>query len=276
MTGVPSVTVILPTYNEEVAIGKMIDEIEALPMKCGVLVADSESTDRTVGIAKRKGVPVVMGRRGKGNAVRAVIDRIRTPYAVMLDADGTYPVEAIPALCGMLDEFEVVKGNRVVFEDGSMPWLNRMGNRAVSFLASILFFRKVADVDSGMWAFRTGCLRGFDLTSKRFTLEVDLFTNTVRNRHSFAELPIRYGSRASGSRAKIHLRDWLEIGWFLLKRRFSVQEWLWFFSAILLADGIWSVAIHPDGLFLQHQLEGVVRMGIAVCVGLIAWRLRRK
>ena len=270
------ITVLLPAHNEETTIGGMLDGIKALPSECDVIVADSGCTDRTPVIARNKGALVIKCKRGKGNAVREAIRHVQTPYVVMMDSDGTYPIKAIPAFCDMLSEFDVVKGNRVRCEDGSMPYLNKLGNHAVSLAASALFMRRVRDVDSGMWAFRTERLKSFNLTSERFTLEVDLFTNTIRNKCSLLELPIRYGKRASGSKAKIRLLDWLEIGWFLFKKRFGICEWLWIFSAVLMIDGIWSIACQFDEPFVPYQAGRLIRIGISVCVGIIAYHLGRK
>jgi len=216
----PEVTIILPTLNEEGAIGKVIQEIRALPVDCQIIVVDGLSTDGTPAIALKLGALVIYERnKGKGIAVQTALKYIDTPYIVMIDADGTYPIDAIPAFCAALSEYDVVKGDRKWCEDGAMTKTHKFGNRMLSLLASILFRHRTRDVCSGMWAFRKECLDKFHLKSVGFTLEADLFINTVTTGCSLKELPIEYRKRIEGDKAKLMLKDGFEIGWFLIRKR---------------------------------------------------------
>lgn len=217
-----TITVLLPALNEEKAIGKVIRDIRKLPIDCGVLVVDNGSTDGTVKVANALGAKVLHEKRkGKGNAVRTGFKHINTDYVVMIDADGTYPVEAIPGCCEALAEYDVVKGNRQWFDGEAMSNVHSFGNKALSMIASILYGRRVLDVCSGLWAFRIEGLRKFKLTSSGFTLEADMFINTVKTGCKLKELPIKYGKRADGDEAKLKFIDGLKIGWFLIRKRFS-------------------------------------------------------
>ena len=214
------VTVILPAFNEAKAIGKVIQEIRSLPIGCQVFVVDNLCTDNTPTIALDLGVLVIYEKKkGKGMAVRTGFKHASTPYIAMIDADGTYPVGSIPAFCEALSEYDVVKGNRKWCENGAMTKTHKFGNRMLSLLASILFGHRTRDVCSGMWAFRKECLDKFNLTSTGFTLEADLFINTVTTGCSLKELPIEYKKRIQGDKAKLMLRDGFEIGWFIIRRR---------------------------------------------------------
>lgn len=216
----PEITVILPTLNEEKAIEKVIQGIKALPIECRILVVDGLSTDATTTIALNLGVPVLYERhKGKGIAVRAALKYIDTPYIVMIDADATYPINAIVPFCGALSEYDIVKGERKWLENGAMSKTHRFGNYMLSLLASILFGHRTRDVCSGMWAFRKECLDKFKLTSAGFTLEADLFVNTVVTGCKLKEIPIEYKKRMQGDKAKLMLQDGFEIGWFLIRKR---------------------------------------------------------
>lgn len=221
----PEITIILPTLNEAKAISKVIQEIRLLPIKCQIFVVDGLSTDDTPAIALDLGVPVFYEKRkGKGVAFRTVLKHIDTPYIVMIDADGTYPVDAIVSFCEALSEYDIVKGDRKWLENGAMTKTHRFGNYMISLLASILFQHRTRDVCSGMWAFRKECLDKFNLTSAGFTLEADLFINTVRTGCTLKELPIEYKKRIQGDKAKLMMRDGFEIGWFLIKRRLQRRK----------------------------------------------------
>ncbi len=216
-----SITVLLPAFNEEKSIGRVIQEINALSLNYEILVVDNACTNGTVGKATALDVKVLYeGKRGKGNAVRAGFKYIKTPFVVMIDADGTYPVDTIPMCCEALLEYDVVKGARQRYEDGSMSKGHKFGNWALSMLASILYGHRVRDVCSGLWAFRMESLQKFKLTSTSFTLEADLFINSVKTGCKFKELPIEYKKRIQGDKAKLKLIDGFKIAWFLVKGRF--------------------------------------------------------
>ena len=213
------VTVLLPTYNEEKAIGKVLDEI---PTGCVILIGDGSSTDKTRYIARSKGVePTRIYRKGKGSAIRELIKYVDTPYTIMVNADFTYPLEYISTILYLLSksEADVVIGYRHIKEKDSMSLTNSLGNWLLSLLASILYGKRVYDVCTGMWGFKTEALQRFNLTSTHFTLEADLFVNSIRNECRIEQIPIAYRARLEGSRAKLKVRDGLRIGWFLLRRR---------------------------------------------------------
>ena len=215
------VTIILPALNEAKAIGKVIKEIRSLPIECQILVVDNLSTDDTPAIALGLGATVIYEKnKGKGMAVRTGLKYASTPYVVMIDADGTYPVDAIVSFCEALSEYDIVKGERKWCESGAITKTHRFGNYMLSLLASFLFLCRTRDVCSGMWAFRKECLDKFNLTSAGFTLEADFFANTVLTGCKLKELPIEYRKRIQGDKTKLMMRDGLEIGWFLIRRSF--------------------------------------------------------
>lgn len=217
-----NLTVILPAYNEEESLGKVIDEIRSLPVKCDILVVDNGSTDETYNIATYKEVKVVTEpNKGKGNAMRTGIKLIKTPYLVMMDSDYTYPAVNIEDVLMRLDglEFDVVIGERKEKDQYSMSFINSLGNKFLSYLASLLYGKWTSDVCTGMWGFRKTALDKFDLVSEGFTLEADFFINSVRNNCLIDLLPINYRARQEGDKAKLRIWDGFKIAWFLIKRR---------------------------------------------------------
>jgi len=212
-------TIILPTYNEEGAVGLVIDEIKALSLNCNILVVDGNSIDETSNIVAWKKVPMMIDSgEGKGSAMQQGFKAVKTPYVIMMDSDYTYPAEYIPLMYYLLiSGYNVVTGYRYSREKDSMTSLNLVGNRMLSFLASILYRYDIIDVCSGMWGFRKEALEGFNLISKGFTFEADLFINARKNNCRISQIPITYRKRPEGSRAKLKVSDGLKIGWFLLR-----------------------------------------------------------
>ena len=110
-------------------------------------------------------------------------------------------------------------GYRSIKEEGSMTTINGVGNLGLSLLASFLYGKWVRDICTGMWGFRKSALKKFTLTSPRFTLEADFFVNAVKTHCNIVQIPIEYRARPDGSLPKLKVKDGLEIGWFLVKKR---------------------------------------------------------
>ena len=218
------VTILLPAYNEEETIGRVIDEVREVMPYCQILVAYTPSSDETENIVVWKKVPMItVPSRGKGTAVDRGLKFIKTDYIIMLNSDFTYPAQYLAAIYQVLTKLgaDVVLGYRAIKEKDSMSPLNSLGNWALSLLASVLYRKRVYDVCTGMWGFRTEALRKFQLTSQGFTLEADFFINSIRNKLKVEQIPIAYRKRLGTSRPKLKLQDGLKIGWFLVKRRFT-------------------------------------------------------
>lgn len=219
----PKITVILPAYNEEKAIGKVIDEIRLLPVRCDILVVDNNSTDETYNIAFYKEAKVVTAElQGKGNAMRKGFRLANSPYVVMMNSDYTYPVKYIPLFYELLSKgYDVVVGYRYWRQRGSMSLANSFGNKALSLLASVLYRKKIKDVCTGLWGFRKETLNKFNIQSEGFTLEAELFTEVVKHECILTQTPICYWARQDGSKAKLKIWDGFKIGWFLIKKRWK-------------------------------------------------------
>lgn len=219
----PNLTIILPTRNEKEAIGSVLDEIRLLPLKIDILVVDYKSSNGTREVILERVVRLIDEESpGKGNAMRTAFTQVKTPYVIMVNADYTYPLEYATTIYHILSlsGADVVLGYRDIKEKDSMSLLNSFGNWCLSLLASILYRKRVYDVCTGMWGFRTERLKSFNLTSEGFTLEADLFTNAVKGNCRIEQIPIAYRARLDGSVAKLKIWDGFKIGWFLIRRRF--------------------------------------------------------
>jgi len=153
------VTVLLPAYNEEPAIGTVIEEVrrELAPLSIDyeILVVDDGSTDGTAQAAASLGARVHSHphRSGAGAALRTGILLARGESIVFMDADGTYPAEAIPALLRGLDSCRQVIGARGS-EKGTWPALRSAVKWALRKSGEFLVRHPIPDLNSGMRAFR--------------------------------------------------------------------------------------------------------------------------
>ncbi len=214
-------TVILPAYNEESAIGAVIDEVRQLTPQVTVLVGDNNCTDHTAEVARRKRCTVIsVTQQGKGATVRELIKNAATRYVIMADADATYPVGYCVAYFSLLLEHtDVVIGYRRWREGGAMSPLNVFGNTCLSALASSLYLRPVRDLCSGLWGLRTSVLSEIGVTTCGFALEAEMFALLTKRRCRIEQVPIPYRARFSGSSAKLKISDGIRIALCLIKNR---------------------------------------------------------
>lgn len=222
------VCIVLPALNEEATIGKVIAEIPQRTLEekgyhATILVADNGSTDRTREIASEKGVKVIVEpRKGKGRAVRTAFEQIEADFVFMLDSDYTYPATYIPEMLTLLEQgYPVVIGSRLKgkIEPGAMSRLNLIGNWLLAWLATILYWRKISDLCTGLWGFRGEVIKTLNLQAHGFDFEADLFTQLAKRGYHIAEVPIHYRPRPTEAKLK-SLKDGFKIGWRLLTCRF--------------------------------------------------------
>jgi len=221
------IVVLIPTLNEAKAIGQTVADVFDNVPNCQVLILDSYSINGTADKARDKGAVVLDALKGgKGIAVRSVLSQIitgfRADYYVMIDGDFTYPAKHLPEIIRSLDNgADVVIGYRNKRAKSSMSRMNIIGNWGLSILSSILYGVYVRDVCSGMWGFRRDVLSRYKLTSNGFTLEADLFANTVKGKYKLAQIHREYRARLDDSVAKLSIKDGFKISSFLIKKIFS-------------------------------------------------------
>jgi len=206
------VSVILPTYNEEKNIKRVIRGIwdALLPyapeLKCEVVVVD-DGDDKTSAIALSMGARVKKGeRQGLG---QAIIDGIRIAsgdIVVVMDADGSHPASALPDMLKPIlwQGVDMTIGSRYVKGGGLGDW--SLGSRVKSIVGAGLMslVTGVKDSNSGYFAFRREVIEGVELrpSSWKIMLEV-LFKGHITVRR---EVPITFGERWNGE-SKNNIRE---------------------------------------------------------------------
>jgi len=208
-------SVILPAYNEQQAIGRVLEEIvEALldePIRYEILVVDDGSTDRTVELAEAFArscwqcpVRVIRGqtRRGAGAARKLGIRQARGEIVVMLDADGTYDARSIPELLAHFPAYDQVNGARTS-EQGTLPWLRRPAKWFIRKLACYLTGHEIPDLNTGLKAFkRDEMLRWLWVVPDGFSCVTTMTLAFLTNGYAVKYVPTRYKPRIG--RSKFH------------------------------------------------------------------------
>ncbi len=160
MSGNDTISIVIPIYNEEDAIGKELDTITRTMEQSGyqyeIIVVDDGSTDGSADVVRqREGIRLIPHERNLGTgAARTTGTRAaRGNIIVMTDGDGSYPGQDIPRLLSHLDEYDMVIGARTR-EAGSVPWLRTPAKNFIRWLACYLTEVSIPDLNSGLRAFR--------------------------------------------------------------------------------------------------------------------------
>ncbi|RLG40768.1 MAG: glycosyl transferase family 2 [Thermoproteota archaeon] len=236
------ITVVLPTLNEEKAIGKVIDELLSEGYT-KILVVDGYSTDRTVEIARSKGVEVVYQKgKGKAGAIRTAIEIVETPYMLVMDADYTYDPKDIERLL-RYPEYDEVIGLRK--DRRNIPLLHRIGNKIISSVLSLLIGQRVSDPCSGMYLIKTESARKLEILSEGFDIEAEIVGEMLIH-GKVTEVPISYRRREGEKK----LRSWRD-GMRILLTVFKVA---WLYNPVFLLSAIGSILTVPGIVILFWQL----------------------
>lgn len=211
------VAVLVPCFNEAVAIAEVVQSFHQSLPQARVIVYDNNSTDDTRAIALHAGAEVRTERmQGKGNVVRRMFADIESDVYIMVDGDATYDATAAPQLVAELIDggLDLVVGSRATNENAAYRNGHRFGNWALTSLTSWIFGRTFTDMLSGYRVMSRRFVKSFPAHATGFDTEVELAVHALELRLPVAEIPTRYFARPEGSHSKLNTyRD----GWRILK-----------------------------------------------------------
>lgn len=216
-----SITAVLPCYNEEKGVEKVLSNMPSFLDE--IIVVDNNSTDSTAKVAKKWGAKVVRERiQGYGAALRSGLNNASSELIVTLDGDGTYSPKSIKPLVKYLHEKKVdfVSANRFNHKHNfSMPILNHIGNVVLTNITQFLFHKKIKDSQSGMFLLKRDLLPLLKTSSDGMSFSEEIKILAIFNRKiRFAEFPIEYQDNLRLGKKKLRLwQDGLENIIFLFK-----------------------------------------------------------
>ena len=206
--GMPEVSVVIPTMNEEASIGAVIDEVHTalVDWDLEVLIVDTDSRDRTRDIAMEKGARVVpQPRRGYGRAYKTGFAAATGTFIATLDADLTYPAYRFPDFLAPLaeDHADFVSGDRLSgLSNGTMTGMHRVGNEILNIAFRSLYDSGVRDSQSGMWSFRRSILPRLQLLHDGMAFSEELKLEVIRAGFRFLEIPVEYRIRVGDKKIR--------------------------------------------------------------------------
>ncbi len=211
------IAVLIPCYNEEKTIEKVVSDVrDALP-EAAVYVYDNNSTDRTAELAR--GAGAIIRReyaQGKGNVIRRMFREIDAQCYLMVDGDDTYPLECAREMVDRVLErhADMVVGDRLsstYFTENKRPFHN-FGNSLMRTCINSLFRADIKDIMTGYRAFSYEFVKTFPVFSKGFEIETEMTIHAVNYNMQVENVVVEYRDRPEGSVSKLNtFRDGMRV-----------------------------------------------------------------
>ena len=220
------ISIVIPTLDEEDTIAEMIEGCK--PYGDEVLVVDGHSRDRTREVAESLGVKVILdNRKGKGEALRHVVNFVNGNIIVFIDADGSHDPKDIPKLVEPIikDEADHVSGSRLIggsseLHGGFDECFRLMGSSFITACINWRFKVKLSESQNGFRAIKTDVFKQLGLEENITTIEQEMIMKTLKKGFRMAEVPSHEHERKKGF-SKISLKKvWFRYGYTLVKYLF--------------------------------------------------------
>jgi glycosyltransferase involved in cell wall biosynthesis len=211
----PRIAVLIPCYNEEVAIPRVVAAFRAALPEARIYCYDNNSRDRTAEVAAAAGAEVRREpQQGKGHVVRRMLADIEADVYVLVDGDDTYEAADAPAMIRLLLEgrLDMVTGVRVTESKAAYRPGHRLGNRVLTGMVRLVFGDRITDMLSGYRVFSRRFAKSFPALATGFETETEFTVHALELRLPVGELPTAYRERPPGSQSKLNTwRDGLRI-----------------------------------------------------------------
>lgn len=200
------IAVILPCYNEEVAIAKVVADFRAALPDAVIYVFDNNSNDNTRAIAEAAGAVVRTERQqGKGHVVARAFADVEADVYVMVDGDDTYDATAAPEMVNMLlrERLDMVTGIRVTDIQAAYRPGHRFGNLMLTGAVRAVFGDRITDMLSGYRVFSRRFVKSFPAMAQGFETETEFTVHAMELSMPLGELQTAYRERPPGSESKL-------------------------------------------------------------------------
>lgn len=203
------IAVLIPCYNEEQTIAKVVRDVRNALPEAVVYVYDNNSTDRTVELAKAAGAEVRYEyKQGKGNVIRRMFREIDAECYLMIDGDDTYPLDCAGELVDkvLMHNADMVVGDRLsstYFTENKRPFHN-FGNSLMRAGINSLFHSDIKDIMTGYRAFSYEFVKTFPVFSKGFEIETEMTIHAVNYGMQVENVVVEYRDRPEGSVSKLN------------------------------------------------------------------------
>jgi glycosyltransferase involved in cell wall biosynthesis len=260
MTQIARIAILVPCYNEEAAIEKVVRDFRAALPAAEIYVYDNNSKDQTAARAMAAGAIVRHEvKQGKGSVVRRMFADVEADIYVLVDGDDTYDATAAPLLIQTLvaQGLDVVSGRRIAVAEAAYRAGHVFGNRMLTGLTAAMFRVKLGDLLSGYRVLSRRFVKSFPFTAEGFGIETELTVHAVRLLMPMEEIDTRYKERPAGSASKLNTyRDGLRI-LFTIIALVREERPLLFFSILSILLGLISLLLGTP-VVIEYLRTGLV------------------
>lgn len=204
------IAVLIPCYNEELTIEKVIKDFRKELPQADIYVYDNNSKDKTVEIAKKNGAIICYeSRQGKGNVVRAMFRQIEADIYIMVDGDDTYPAEFVHQLIEPVrnGQADMCIGDRLsngTYQEQNKRKFHKLGNNIVKKAINVLFKTNLKDIMTGYRVFNRMFIKNMPVMTPKFEIETEMSLYALDKKYIIKEIPIIYRDRPEGSVSKLN------------------------------------------------------------------------
>ena len=263
----PRIAVLIPCYNEEIAIAAVVRDFRAALPEATVFVFDNNSRDKTIEVASAAGALVRRVRaQGKGNVVRRMFSDVEADIYVLVDGDDTYDASSARRMVQRLlqENLDMVVSRRISQETAAYRRGHRLGNWLLTECVARLFGREFSDILSGYRVFSRRFVKSFPALATGFEIETELTVHALELRMPIEEVDAPYKSRPEGSLSKLNTyRDGVRILWTILKL-FRQERPLAYFGGLSATLALMSLAFMFPLLLTYLQTGLVPRLPTAL------------
>ena len=265
------IAVLIPCYNEEKTIGKVVRDVkEALP-EATVYVYDNNSVDKTVELALEAGAIVRHEyKQGKGNVIRRMFREINAQCYLMIDGDDTYPLDCAAQMVDRVLTYhaDMVVGDRLsstYFTENKRPFHN-FGNSLMRIGINGLFRADIKDIMTGYRAFSYEFVKTFPVFSKGFEIETEMTIHAVNYDLQVDNVIVEYRDRPEGSESKLNTyRDGMKVIFKMLQLYKNYRPMGFFGLLSLVLVAVAAILFIP--IFVDYLATGLVPRFPTLIVG---------
>lgn len=203
------IAVLIPCYNEEMTIEKVIKDFKKELPEADIYVYNNNSKDHSYEIAKNAGAIVRNEyKQGKGNVVRSMFAEVEADIYLLVDGDDTYPAESAKDLIeAVRNGADMAVGDRLsngTYLKENKRRFHNLGNSLVKNAINVLFQVNLKDIMSGYRAYSKKFVKNFPILTKKFEIETEMTLHALDKNYMIKEVPIDYRDRPQGSVSKLN------------------------------------------------------------------------
>ena len=224
----PTLSVVMPAYNEEASLARIIEGVVSVPHLHELIVVDDCSTDQTEAIVRKLMItnPAIKYLRheknwGKTEALKTGIGISTGDIVIIQDADLEYdPAEIVDVIAPILQgRADVVYGSRFLVKRATrvLYFSHYIANKGLTFLSNVFTNLNMSDIETCYKAFRGDIIRNLNIVSKGFGFEVEVTAKVAKLKCAVYEVPISYYGRTYEEGKKIGLADGVAAFWYVIR-----------------------------------------------------------